>query len=199
MTKVDSLDSDLVKSNDYLSTVTNKFEASKRAQQAILMKQNAVISALDRGENPPIEFYRGPIGFANGPSQLQYLLNGSRTIDLYKADAIIKATRGILFNPFFRYIFESRGIDIGDFSMDPTPGSYTRTPTGITVNELMKLEPPTSMLGRMRNEMVKAQMILPEHPRLEDFMNQTPEHELRALDARKKVCGQLKQLSLSSF
>lgn len=122
------------------------------------IKIGQAAQALDRGEQPDIDVYRGPLDTcANTPAesrfkQIKGSLTGPPTLDAYKIDTALRGVRGSTFNPWFRYVFEARGVRIDNFAMDPLAQAYPSMPVGLDF-ALMALEPPNSPLGRINQKL----------------------------------------------
>lgn len=196
-----------LKNGDILSHARAAYQESAQYLKYVLARQPSIIEKLDKGENPDIEIYRGPLNPSDGDyalenrmTKLSRKLVGPRTLDIYKADTEMRAVRQEGFNPFFRYLFEARGIGVSDFSMDMAPaGSYTRSPSILTVDYLMKSEVKGSPLQQLKEEMIAAQLVVPDHPSIDLLKFQPSEQSQEVHKVRRRVCEKLKSLSYQAL
>ena len=210
MNQVGSVNENLRSSRSIPEAVRAIFAKSAQEATNIERRQWMTIDEIRRGGRPAIEFYRGPLNTCADPqseisrrmTNLSFQLSGDRALDLYKADAQARAVRGQQFNPFFRYIFASRGIDISSFSMDPSPETFSHAPSAaIIADEIIAAEPWSSPLKAMLSELRNAGLALqPDDESNRQFFsvwkNLPPEEEM---SRQKTACARLERLSARQF
>ena len=205
MIDTSSISSDLRSGAQPIVSLGKLLAESARFGLQIEAQQKLIINKLDAGIASRADFYRGPLGCFEEPEKavndVASTLTGDKILDLYKIDSALKAFRSRPFNPFFRYLFEARGISLGNVSQDAVNGVYLPLSRNI-VNALLDLEPKGSVLYKAGLSLRKVGITTSLYPSAAEFQEMknagsvTEDERFKVLS---KACAQLKQYSYSSL
>lgn len=182
ITDTNAIRKDVLQSKDLVKFVDNQIQSDATKMLALNEQQKSAALALKKGELSPIRFHRGFLSVchdlndkgAKEKIKFRKTQVGPKTLDQYKADSLIRGFRGEKFNPFFRYLYEGRGLSLNEASMEPLSDQYPGSPS-LEALALMQAETPESEIGKMFSALKDGKTTVPQ------------------------LCDKLKELSMKAF
>ena len=189
-------------SSSMSDTLRTYLERASQTDAAVTLAQRQQIQSIKSGKGVEptfLEHCADAKNISSAVDDFKSVLSGPKLLDQFKTDSRLLAFRaeepggGALkgFNPFLRYLFEGRGIDIGGWSMDALHGEYKRSLGRSLAENLIDRETESSPIKKIVPKLQKSGLITAPV----DLVNGRRVDPERAAN---EACATLKQLSLSA-